>query len=154
MFSPQRLVLDTNVWLDWLVFDDPNIALIRDAQRCKSADILIDDDCTRELQRVLAYPALSLDAEKQTDCLRRLHERTIVFTGPVSPLCAQLPKCRDGDDQKFLELACSAGAHWLLTRDKALLAVNRRKLQVAGFRVATPEQFAASAAAAAHTQSD
>lgn len=140
--SPQRLVLDTNVWLDWLVFADPNIAPIRDAHRCKAVDIVIDDDCTRELQRVLAYPALSLDAEKQAECLRQLRDCTIAFRDPISPLCASLPKCRDGDDQKFLELACSAGAHWLLTRDKALLAVNRRKLQIAGFRVALPEQFA------------
>ena len=30
-----RLVLDTNVWLDWLVFDDPGIAAIRDAAQCR-----------------------------------------------------------------------------------------------------------------------
>ena len=30
---PMRLVLDTNVWIDWLVFDDPSIAPLKAAQQ-------------------------------------------------------------------------------------------------------------------------
>lgn len=139
-----RLVLDTNVWLDWLVFDDPATAPARAALQYQLIDIVIDDDCAQELQRVLAYPALALDAHQQADCLCRLREYSTRFSGPASPLCANLPKCRDRDDQKFLELACNAGADWLITRDKALLAVSRRKTAVAGFGVATPAQFSES----------
>ena len=37
-----RLVLDTNVWLDWLVFDDPSVATITAAIAAKRAQVFID----------------------------------------------------------------------------------------------------------------
>jgi len=36
-----RLVLDTNVWLDWLVFDDPSIATVKAAVATKRAEVFI-----------------------------------------------------------------------------------------------------------------
>jgi predicted nucleic acid-binding protein len=35
-------------------------------------------------------------------------------------------RCRDADDQVFIDLALVHRARWLLTRDKALLALARR----------------------------
>ena len=49
----QRVVLDTNVWLDWLVFADPGVAALRDAVAGGTAEIWIDDACEAELERVL-----------------------------------------------------------------------------------------------------
>src|SRR5437764_780725 len=40
-----RLVLDTQIWLDWLVFDDPGVRLLRDAVQLGRAEICIDDAC-------------------------------------------------------------------------------------------------------------
>ena len=37
-----RLVLDTNVWLDWLVFDDPAIAPIKAAVEAKRVEVFIE----------------------------------------------------------------------------------------------------------------
>ena len=37
-----RLVLDTNVWLDWLVFDDPGIAPLKLAVRTGAACVFIN----------------------------------------------------------------------------------------------------------------
>ena len=48
-----------------------------------------------------------------------------------------LPRCRDPDDQPFLELARDAGAMALLTRDAQLLRLARRCV----FAIATPESF-------------
>jgi predicted nucleic acid-binding protein len=53
---------------------------------------------------------------------------------------AQLPACRDPDDQKFLESALAARAEFLVTKDRALLDLARRALR---FRILTPEGFAA-----------
>ena len=53
--SPRRLVLDTNVWLDWLVFDDPSVAPIRAAGEAKRAEVFIDAACEAELERALGY---------------------------------------------------------------------------------------------------
>ena len=49
-----------------------------------------------------------------------------------------LPKCRDPDDQKFLEAAAAARADVLITKDVALLELARRKLP---FRILTPSDF-------------
>ena len=49
-----RLVLDTQVWLDWLVFDDPGIRRLRNAVHLGRAVIYIDAACDAELARALA----------------------------------------------------------------------------------------------------
>src|SRR6266700_2213649 len=50
-----RAVLDTNVWLDWLVFDDPSTAPIKAAVAASRAEVLIDAACEAELERALGY---------------------------------------------------------------------------------------------------
>jgi predicted nucleic acid-binding protein len=48
-----------------------------------------------------------------------------VVAPPVSGV--RLPVCSDKADQKFLELARDAGAEVLITKDKALLKLARRR---------------------------
>ena len=129
-----RIVLDTQVWLDWLVFEDRAITALRDAQAAGGVEIVIDADCEAELDRVLGYDLgkRSLDAAGRRRCLERAHAlsvRVAVANGLT------LPACRDPDDQKLLVLAASARASWLVTRDHALLAMNRFKLP---FRIVVP----------------
>ena len=135
-----RLVLDTNVWLDWLVFDDPAMATIRAAVATKRAEVFIDAACEAELERALGY-----DLGKRTvdiaACLalcRRVAHR--VDSAVPEAERAQLPACRDPDDQKFLETALAARAEFLVTKDRALLDLARRALP---FSILTPEAFAA-----------
>ena len=52
-----------------------------------------------------------------------------------------LPQCRDPDDQKFLEAAAAAHADFLVSRDRALLEMNRRRARALPFRILTPEAF-------------
>ena len=42
-------VLDTNVWLDWLVFDDPAVAPLKSAVAGGRAEIRIDPACEAAL---------------------------------------------------------------------------------------------------------
>ena len=37
-----RLVLDTNIWLDWLMFDDPAVAPVKAAVAAGRAEIVMD----------------------------------------------------------------------------------------------------------------
>ena len=139
-----RLVLDTNVWLDWLVFDDPSIAPIRAAVEANRAEVFIDAACEAELERALAYDfgrKRTLDAAGRDACLaecRRMAHR-IDAAAPEAER-ARLPACRDPDDQKFLEAALNSRAEFLVTKDRALLGLARRALP---FRILTPEGFAA-----------
>ena len=139
-----RVILDTNIWLDWLVFDDPSIAPIKAAVAARRAEILIDADCEAELERVLGYDLgkkCTLDAAGRSRCLAECRRvaRRIDSKLPESER-ARLPACRDPDDQKFLEAALAARAGFLVTKDRALLDLARYP---APFRILTPEGFAA-----------
>ncbi len=136
-----RLVLDTNVWLDWLVFDDPGVAVLQSAVATGEAEIVIAAECEAELIRVLGYPLQkwTLDASRQAACLARCRS---LARGVESRCSIVLPRCDDPDDQKFLELAAGAGAGWLITRDRALLALARQHPPLP-FHIVTPAEFAA-----------
>jgi len=142
-----RLVLDTNVWLDWLAFDDATIAPFKRAQASGMIAIFSDEACTRELVAVLNYDLgkRSLNVETQKAKLAEFHRLARPHPNPP-PLRRggsesaelPLPKCRDPDDQKFLELARDCGADYLVTKDKALLVLVRRKIRPAPCRIVTP----------------
>jgi len=53
-----------------------------------------------------------------------------------------LPRCKDPDDQKFLELAARTGANLLVSKDKALLRLARKP--GLPFRIATPANAVAA----------
>lgn len=136
-----RLVLDTNIWLDWLVFDDPGIKTLQAAVSAGEAEIVINADCEAELLRVLGYPLQkwTLDAGQQITCIERC--RAVVRT-VETPCNIILPRCADSDDQKFLELSAGACAHYLLSRDQALLALARHRPPLP-FHIVTPDEFTA-----------
>jgi predicted nucleic acid-binding protein len=54
-----------------------------------------------------------------------------------------LPKCKDKDDQKFLELARDGQADWLVTADKALLKLRRGRRLESLFHILTPDEVLA-----------
>ena len=144
---PLRLVLDTNVWLDWLVFDDPDVAPVKAAVAAGRAEVFVDEASEAELARVLAYPLgiKTLTAEAQAACLatcRRISRKEV--GGGRKEEGTPLPVCGDPDDQKFLELALSCGAAFLVTRDRDLLELARFRDPRPPFRIVTPRQFHAA----------
>lgn len=146
---PLLLVLDTNVWLDWLVFDDAGVAPLKAAIASAQAEIFIDDACAAELAAVLAYPLRKqiLAAGAQAACLaecRRIARSVQTHEVAESLDSAALPVCRDADDQKFLELARACRADYLVTKDLLLLELARRKVRRAPFGIVTPAQLVAT----------
>ncbi|HUN67545.1 MAG TPA: putative toxin-antitoxin system toxin component, PIN family [Burkholderiales bacterium] len=140
--TPRRVVLDTNIWLDWLVFKDPSIAYLRQAVSEGRAEVVIDAACEAELERVLAYDLAkhTLDPAAQVAALaecRRIARRT----DAVAPQAERrlLPRCQDPDDQKFLELALAARAEYLVSKDHKLLELARR---TKAFRIVVPRKLA------------
>ena len=137
-----RLVLDTNVWLDLLVFNEASAAPIRAAMQTGRAKVFVCQRAYAELERVLAYPLTKdrrLDVHEQVDCLRSVLEMAEpVVERPLPATLASLPRCADPDDQKFLELALAAPADCLITKDQALLDLAKRKLP---FQILAPRDF-------------
>ena len=82
MRTPLRVVLDTNVWLDWLVFDDPTIAPIKAAVATERAEVFIDAACEAELERALGYDlgkrtGIHAAMDRDYAILKELFERII-----------------------------------------------------------------------------
>jgi putative PIN family toxin of toxin-antitoxin system len=139
--SPLRVVLDSNVWIDILVFDDPATRPILAALEARTLEALIDPRCLRELTHVLDYPQfvrLAVDAPAALATVARL---TTLVEATLACDAPPLPKCKDRDDQKFLELAQASGAHWLVSKDRAVLKLARRVARDFNFRIAEPKPF-------------
>lgn len=138
-----RLVLDTNTVLDLLYFRDPSVAPIMRALREGKAVCFTDRSCADELARVLAYPQFKLDAREARRLIDAYAALARPSDGHANTGLPPLPVCADPDDQKFLELARAAAADLLVTKDKALLALSRKKHRLSGLRIATPAVAAA-----------
>ena len=145
-----RLVLDTNIWLDWLVFDDPSVAPLRAAHAGAAVEIVTDIACIEELRRVLGYrlrKAVLGQAARESALEQCRRIATMFEAAAQAPFSAvPLPLCRDQDDQKFLELARAARADYLITKDRDLLELARRKYAHTGFRILTLPAFTAQLA--------
>ena len=128
-----KLVLDTNVVIDWLVFDDAFLASFREQVRERSIQVITHAPALNELQRVLGYPILELSAERQAAVLEQYAALASSFEGD-SELPTGFPRCRDSDDDPFLHLAWRAGADALVSRDKAVLKLAKRARKF-GFQI-------------------
>ncbi|MHB1351904.1 MAG: putative toxin-antitoxin system toxin component, PIN family [Thiobacillus sp.] len=117
------LVLDTNVVLDLLLFDDPAARGLRDALDAGRLRCLVSDATFDEWQRVLGYPEFALDGARQA-ALAAAYRALADKTDAVCTMT--LPRCSDPDDQKFLVLAAAARAAALVSKDRAVLRLRRR----------------------------
>ncbi|MEO8104074.1 MAG: putative toxin-antitoxin system toxin component, PIN family [Betaproteobacteria bacterium] len=132
MILPLRLVLDTNVVIDWLVFDDPFMNPLRDGVRDARIVVLTHGPAISELQRVLAYRQLKLDAVRQQEVFARYRAQAQRHAMPPEFSLKQLmlpggfPRCRDRDDEHFLALAHHARADALVSRDNAVFGLKAR----------------------------
>jgi predicted nucleic acid-binding protein len=124
-----RLVLDTNVVLDLLVFGDPRAQALKDGLEAGALHWLATPAMREELARVLAYPKLA----PRVACRRgsagavlgdfdrhaRLHDAPA--KAPVT--------CGDPDDQKFIDLAVEHRCV-LLSKDYEVLRMRKRLAQL------------------------
>ena len=140
--STRRWVLDTNVVLDWLVFRDPGVRALVKAIEDRRVLLLCRADTRAEFLRVLDYPQVRKHSEARALAAAIYDRWHQMFEGAASAL--PLPVCRDPDDQKFLELARDAGAHWLISKDRALLELRHRVARSASFTVLAPEEARAA----------
>jgi putative PIN family toxin of toxin-antitoxin system len=114
-----RLVLDTNVILDLLVFKDPSAEPIRLLLDAKLVDAVRTLASMAELMDVIGRPAFKLNREDQATIVQawetssRLLENTAIEVAPFT--------CRDPDDQVFINMAYSLRPALLLSKDLRVL---------------------------------
>jgi len=134
-----RVLLDSNTVLALWLFRDPNLPRLREACEAGHFVLLAREDTLEELRRVLAYVQFKVAADEQARLLADYRARVELV--PVIESEYLLPKCRDADDQKFIELAFTGGANLLLSRDKAVLRLGKHRLLRERVAIVTPERY-------------
>lgn len=119
-----RVVLDTNVVLDWLLFRDGGCADLAGRLQAGQLVWLATASMRAELLSVLSRPRLAARQPDAGHILRTFDD--LASMHDELPACPPALICRDPDDQKFIDLAVAGQARWLLSKDRALLALARR----------------------------
>jgi len=118
-------VLDTNVVLDVFLFADPAAQPLREALAQARIRWISTTPMREELARVLTYPHIA----KRMDFYQRSAEELLrdfdshsqtVDVAPRAPL-----RCKDPDDQCFIDLALTHKAG-MLSKDHAVLCMAKR----------------------------
>lgn len=126
--------------MDLFHFQAPPLAALAQAMSHDQVICLANDCTLAELERVTGYPQFRLDAAGRDNLLQRYRAHlTIVPTRPSEADLPPLPKCRDPDDQMFLELAQYAKADLLISRDNLVLKLARARQRPCPFAILPPD---------------
>lgn len=138
--APPVLILDTQVVMDWLVFGYQGMGALINALELGTVEWIATPSMLDELKHVLGRgvaarwsPDLAhIEAVFARHCRMR----------PLPTLGHGRPRCTDPDDQKFVDLAIAERVDWLISRDKAVLALRKRVARL-GPQILTPEPWCA-----------
>lgn len=140
--GPDGIVVDTNAVLDWLVFDDPRAGFGRAIERGELRWIATPA-MLAECRRLFASSSLT----RWTPDGARLEQAWARWACVEAAAVPPAPwRCRDPDDQMFVDLALAHRTPWLITRDRALLRLASHLRQVS-VHILTPERWEAAWAA-------
>ena len=120
-----RVVLDTNIVLDLWLYKDAATPVLLEALETKSVQWLATQVMRDELERVLAYThivkRLAFSQLTAEDILAQFDAHAQLMPVAVKALYV----CKDGDDQKFIDLAAQHKTQ-LISKDKAVLTMRNR----------------------------
>ncbi len=120
-----RVVLDTNIVLDLWLYQDAATPALLEALETKAVQWLATQVMRDELERVLAYThivkRLAFSQLTAEDILAQFDAHAQRM--PVAAKCQFV--CKDGDDQKFIDLAAQHQTQ-LVSKDKAVLTMRNR----------------------------
>lgn len=122
--APRALVLDTNVALDLLVFEDPSTEVLRQALASGRLRWLVLPQMRAEFARVLDYPPVAAWRQRRGQTVQAALAAFDAASHPAPPVPPAPLRCRDPDDQPFIDLAL-AHAAVLLSKDRDVLALQR-----------------------------
>ena len=123
--APVCVVLDTNIVLDLWLYQDPATPALQQALSQKRVRWLATQVMRDELERVLAYThivkRLAFSQLTAEDILTQFDTHAQLM--PVASKAMFV--CKDGDDQKFIDLAAQHKTQ-LISKDKAVLTMRNR----------------------------
>lgn len=121
--------------MDWLIFNDPRVQALAGALTSGALHWLVAPAMRDEIRHVVGRGV----AARYSPDLAFIET---AFDSYAEAVEAAQPSprlvCRDADDQKFIDLALAREARWLVSRDKALLALAKRA-RIRGLVIVKPE---------------
>ena len=125
MLDPAWIVIDTNDALDLWVFKDPRTDSLRQALKTGELLWVATPAMREELKRVLAYAHIHIRLETLHLSADEVltHFDALVHIKDEAPRAAY--RCKDEDDQKFIDLAVQQSAP-LVSKDKCVLTMKNR----------------------------
>ena len=117
----KTLILDTNIVLDLLVFQDPRANWIRDGIARGQFELIYSSEMLVELTDVIARPQFAQSGYDQSTVLSSWTQMAI--HKPTPPRCPY--RCDDPDDQAFIDLAYHYRPSQLLSKDRKVLQMQR-----------------------------
>ena len=129
-----KVVLDTNVLVSALLFKG-ELSKLLSLLKQRKCILLFSEETLNEIIRVLHYPKFAL-TEKEIDYL--LQSEILSYAKIVETVLKfNKEACRDREDQKFLELAVSAKADYIISGDEDLLDLKK----INKIRILSPNEF-------------
>jgi len=135
-------VLDSNAVFDWLLFRHPDGLALGAAVAAGRLRWLATAAMRDELMHVLARGGFERWQPDPAAIGAGWARHCVEVPAPPPADPTSRFRCTDPDDQKFIDLAVSTRARWLLTRDRAVLKLAKRLREV-GTEVLTPAAWAA-----------
>jgi len=123
----QTLILDTNILLDIFVFDDQRAHPLRAALSNQEVDALVTEGTLDEFIDVISRSQFGLDKQKQAEILLQWQSWSRLVK--QSDLQVAPWKCKDRDDQVFINLAFSFKPSTLISKDKLVLKLAKRAIK-------------------------
>ena len=121
------VVVDTNIVLDLLVFNDPATLALREALAARTCQWIATQAMRDELERVLDYPKISARLARHGHTAQAVLVQFDAQAMLVEVAARAALVCADPDDQKFIDLA-AAHQTVLLSKDQAVLCMAKRLL--------------------------
>jgi len=133
-----RVIIDTNVYISALGFDNILLKLLNICIESKFVQIYISDRIHKEIEEVIFRDSFDKKIKNSLSRLEKLeflqNLRLVTTTTEVE---IQLNICRDPKDDKFLELCNTINADYLITGDKDLLDIK----QFESTKILRPSEF-------------
>ena len=126
-----RIVVDTNVLISGVLYEKGNEAQVLGLVLDNRAVLLASLDTLTELKEALERPKFRLTPAESLAVFRIILSKSEI----IMRLEKAEEECRDHDDQKFVDLASSGRADYLVTGDRDLLVIRhlgKTKILTAG----------------------
>lgn len=128
-----KIVIDTNVFISSILFRGPTSRLVSLWQK-SAISVLMSSAVFKEYAKALAYPKFKLT---KTEIRGIVEQELLPYVYPVKVKRSFRIISEDPSDDKFLELAVTGKADYILGGDKHLLHLKNFQ----GIKIITPADF-------------